>query len=81
MIVRCLLLVLLVLIALLFPWWCTLVAIAVYARYYVGVEVVLIMILIDAVLGTLYSSPLLTMGAVAVLLCMTLIRPRLRSQA
>jgi len=79
MIVRAILGSAVVVIALLFPWWCTLVAITIYTRYYVGIEVLMAMILIDAMFGTLYSSPLLTLSAVIVVALMAWLRPRLRS--
>lgn len=68
-----------VLAALLLPWWATLVGIVYYTRWYAGLELVVAMVLVDGYLGVLWSGPYLTLGAVLMVSLGSVLRAQLRT--
>lgn len=65
--------------AFMLPWWALILGMGIYCRQYLGLELVVGMMLVDAYFGTLQSSPYLTGAAIVVVGIMQVLRPRLRA--
>ncbi len=69
----------LVIAALLLPWWATLMGVLYYTRFYLGLELVFAMLLVDAYIGVLRSGPYLTIGTLLVVVGVAGVRSWLRT--
>ena len=78
MIVRCLSFFGVTLAALMLPLWAVVLAMLLYLSRYRGLELIPLMLLIDATYGTLRTRPLLLMAAIGLVIAAALIKPRLR---
>lgn len=79
MMTRILSVLILVVAAFLLPWWVTLLGIVYYTRWYSGLELVVLMVLVDAYVGVLWSSPYLSLGTMLVIAASVLLRGWLRT--
>ncbi len=65
--------------ALLLPWWATLLGVLFYTRWYTGLELIVGMVLVDAYVGVLWSGPYLTLGTIGIVVFYMIMRERLRT--
>lgn len=75
MIVRLLFLVAVITLALLVPWWVTIIIAVPYLYLYRGFELPLVMILVDGYYGTLTTAPLLSITTLGVCMIVESIKP------